>query len=123
MDNFRNGRVRILLATNVAARGLDISHVEQVINMELPESPAAPHAPCRPHRPHQGREGQAITLLSREDHGKWRQPSVDSDARSPANRGRAHLPHGPMTVRLLPAERPWFATIRRIAPLRWNVLQ
>jgi ATP-dependent RNA helicase DeaD len=72
MDNFRNGRVRVLLATNVAARGLDISHVEQVINVELPESPQLlTHRVGRTGR--MGREGQAITLLSREDHGKWRQ--------------------------------------------------
>jgi ATP-dependent RNA helicase DeaD len=72
MDNFRNGRVRILLATNVAARGLDISHVEQVINIELPESPQLlTHRVGRTGR--MGREGQAITLLSRDDHSKWRQ--------------------------------------------------
>jgi CxxC-x17-CxxC domain-containing protein len=72
MENFRSGRVRILLATNVAARGLDISHVEQVINMELPESPQLlTHRVGRTGR--MGRQGQAITLLSREDHAKWRQ--------------------------------------------------
>lgn len=72
MDNFRNGRVRILLATNVAARGLDITHVEQVINMELPESPQLlTHRVGRTGR--MGREGQAITLLSRDDNAKWRQ--------------------------------------------------
>lgn len=72
MDDFRNGRVRILLATNVAARGLDISHVEQVINMELPESPQLlTHRVGRTGR--MGRQGQAITLLSKEDHAKWRQ--------------------------------------------------
>lgn len=72
MDNFRNGRVRILLATNVAARGLDISHVEQVINMELPESPQLlTHRVGRTGR--MGRQGQAITLLSKEDGAKWRQ--------------------------------------------------
>ncbi|MCO5222247.1 MAG: DEAD/DEAH box helicase [Thermomicrobiales bacterium] len=72
MDNFRHGRVRILLATNVAARGLDISHVEQVINMELPESPQLlTHRVGRTGR--MGRQGQAITLLNREDGAKWRQ--------------------------------------------------
>lgn len=72
MDDFRNGRVRILLATNVAARGLDISHVEQVINMELPESPQLlTHRVGRTGR--MGRQGQAITLLNHEDQGKWRQ--------------------------------------------------
>lgn len=72
MDNFRNGRVRVLLATNVAARGLDITHVEQVINMELPESPQLlTHRVGRTGR--MGRQGRAITLLNKEDHAKWRQ--------------------------------------------------
>src|SRR5207249_3037801 len=35
---FRRGQVRTLLATNVAARGLDIADIAQVINYELPES-------------------------------------------------------------------------------------
>lgn len=72
MDDFRHGRVRILLATNVAARGLDITHVEQVINMELPESPQLlTHRVGRTGR--MGRQGRAITLLNREDQSKWRQ--------------------------------------------------
>jgi ATP-dependent RNA helicase RhlE len=39
MAGFRSGSVPILLATNVAARGLDVPEVGQVINYELPESP------------------------------------------------------------------------------------
>jgi len=35
---FRRGQVQTLLATNVAARGLDITGIDQVINYELPES-------------------------------------------------------------------------------------
>ena len=35
---FRQGKVQTLLATNVAARGLDITGIDQVINYELPES-------------------------------------------------------------------------------------
>ncbi|HEV7126152.1 MAG TPA: DEAD/DEAH box helicase, partial [Ktedonobacterales bacterium] len=38
MADFRSGNTRILLATNVAARGLDVLDIEQVINFELPES-------------------------------------------------------------------------------------
>ena len=38
MADFRAGRVPILLATNVAARGLDVQDVDTVINYELPES-------------------------------------------------------------------------------------
>lgn len=37
--DFRNGRYSILVATNVAARGLDVPHVDAVINYELPDHP------------------------------------------------------------------------------------
>jgi ATP-dependent RNA helicase DeaD len=71
MDDFRNGQVPVLVATNVAARGLDVSHVEQVINLELPESPELlTHRIGRTGR--MGRQGQAITLLGPEDLTKWR---------------------------------------------------
>ncbi len=70
--DFRSRAVPILLATNVAARGLDVTHVEQVINVELPESPELlTHRIGRTGR--MGRPGQAITLLGREDGPKWRQ--------------------------------------------------
>jgi len=72
MEDFRAGRVRVLLATNVAARGLDISSVDQVINYELPESPELlTHRVGRTGR--MGRKGQALTLLGPDDGAKWRQ--------------------------------------------------
>jgi ATP-dependent RNA helicase DeaD len=71
MDDFRNGQVPVLVATNVAARGLDVTHVAQVINIELPESPELlTHRVGRTGR--MGRQGQAITLLGPEDMTKWR---------------------------------------------------
>jgi ATP-dependent RNA helicase DeaD len=72
MADFRAGAVPILLATNVAARGLDVTHVSQVINIELPESSdLLTHRIGRTGR--MGRRGQAITLLSADDGTKWRQ--------------------------------------------------
>ncbi|MFM9107691.1 MAG: DEAD/DEAH box helicase [Chloroflexota bacterium] len=71
MADFRSGAAPVLLATNVAARGIDVSNVEQVINVELPESPALlTHRIGRTGR--MGREGQAITLLEPEDYPTWR---------------------------------------------------
>jgi ATP-dependent RNA helicase DeaD len=71
MADFRSGAVPVLVATNVAARGLDVSHVAQVINVELPESPELlTHRIGRTGR--MGRRGQAITLLAPEDMVKWR---------------------------------------------------
>jgi ATP-dependent RNA helicase RhlE len=39
INEFRDGDTRVLVATDVAARGIDISHISHVINMNLPEDP------------------------------------------------------------------------------------
>jgi ATP-dependent RNA helicase DeaD len=71
LSAFRNGQVRTLLATNVAARGLDIQGIYQVINYELPESSELfTHRIGRTGR--MGRQGKAITLLVPADVPKWR---------------------------------------------------
>jgi ATP-dependent RNA helicase DeaD len=68
---FRQGQVHTLLATNVAARGLDIKGIYQVINYELPESSDLfTHRIGRTGR--MGTQGKAITLLVPSDVGKWR---------------------------------------------------
>ncbi len=68
---FRRGQVHTLLATNVAARGLDIEGIYQVINYELPESSELfTHRIGRTGR--MGRQGKAITLLVPSDVPKWR---------------------------------------------------
>src|SRR5437764_8957395 len=68
---FRRGHVQTLLATNVAARGLDIHGIYQVINYELPESSDLfTHRIGRTGR--MGRQGKAITLLIPSDMPKWR---------------------------------------------------
>jgi ATP-dependent RNA helicase DeaD len=72
MASFRSGARPILLATNVAARGLDVPEIGQVINYELPESADwFTHRVGRTGR--MGRAGLAITLLTPEDSPKWRQ--------------------------------------------------
>lgn len=72
MADFRSGAARIMLATNVAARGLDVDHVDLVINYELPESAELlTHRVGRTGR--MGRPGRAVTLLTEEDSAKFRQ--------------------------------------------------
>ncbi len=39
LEGFRRGRYRILVATNIAARGLDVAHIGHVINYDLPRTP------------------------------------------------------------------------------------
>ena len=74
LNSFRSGQVQTLLATNVAARGLDIKGIHQVINYELPESSELfTHRIGRTGR--MGRQGKAITLLSPADMFKWRRMS------------------------------------------------
>jgi ATP-dependent RNA helicase DeaD len=72
MAAFRSGETPILLATNVAARGLDVDDVAQVINFELPESSQLfTHRVGRTGR--MGRQGEAITFIAPEDAAKRRQ--------------------------------------------------
>jgi ATP-dependent RNA helicase DeaD len=73
---FRRGQVQTLLATNVAARGLDISDIYQVINYELPESSELfTHRIGRTGR--MGKQGKAITLLAPSELPKWRRMARD----------------------------------------------
>jgi ATP-dependent RNA helicase RhlE len=61
LDQFRNGKINILVATDVAARGIDIDDVTHVINFELPNVPEAyVHRIGRTARA--GRDGIAIAL-------------------------------------------------------------
>jgi len=70
LDRFRSGRAPILVATNVAARGLDVLSIERVINYELPETADLfTHRVGRTGR--MGRSGRAITLISAADLPKW----------------------------------------------------
>jgi ATP-dependent RNA helicase DeaD len=67
MRRFRDGSSELLVATDVAARGLDIEHVSHVVNFDVPSSPDAyVHRIGR--RGGGGREGVAITLAEAREH-------------------------------------------------------
>lgn len=64
---FSNGSLRVLVATNVAARGIDISALDVVINYELPHDPKSyVHRIGRTGRA--GEQGVALTLIDGERH-------------------------------------------------------
>jgi ATP-dependent RNA helicase RhlE len=70
MESFRNERADVLVATNVAARGLDLSHVGLVINYELPDTAEAlTHRVGRTAR--NGNTGRALTFITADDRDKW----------------------------------------------------
>jgi ATP-dependent RNA helicase DeaD len=72
LRGFRRGNPPILVATNVAARGLDILSIEQVVNYDVPESAESlTHRLGRTGR--MGRHGSAVTLLTPADNHKWRE--------------------------------------------------
>lgn len=66
LDDFRASRVQVLVATDIAARGIDIDLVTHVVNYELPEVPEAyVHRIGRTARA--GAEGSAISLCDQEE--------------------------------------------------------
>lgn len=71
MRHFRSKKNRILVATDIAARGLDISHIECVINHDLPQCEEDfIHRIGRTGRA--GMQGVAVSLITPQDHVKWR---------------------------------------------------
>ncbi len=70
IDQFREGKFLILVATDIAARGLDIHHIAHVINYDLPRNPEDyVHRIGRTARA--GAEGDSLCLLTPEDKSLW----------------------------------------------------
>ena len=66
LDGFRDGRFQILVATDIAARGIDITQVSHVINFDIPDTPEAYiHRIGRTGRA--ARSGDAFTLATDAD--------------------------------------------------------
>jgi len=71
LDDFKQGRIQVLVATDIAARGLDISELPHVVNFELPHVPEDYiHRIGRTARA--GSSGEAISLVSREERDRLR---------------------------------------------------
>ena len=110
LNNFKAGKVRVLVATDVAARGLDIEHLPHVVNFELPHvAEDYVHRIGRTARA--GREGNAVSLVCIDEHklladiekllqkkiARETVPGYAPDPRikaEPVSRGRAQRPAG-----------------------------
>ncbi len=70
LDDFKNGKIKLLVASDVAARGLDVPSVSHVFNYDVPN-----HSEDYVHRigrtGRAGREGDAIMLVARLDHKNY----------------------------------------------------
>lgn len=70
MDDFRTGRLRYLVATDVAARGIDIDNITHVINYDVPfEKESYTHRTGRTARA--GKTGLALTMVTEKDQRRW----------------------------------------------------
>lgn len=66
LTKFRDGDIKILVATDIAARGIDVSHISHVINFNLPEDPKSyVHRIGRTARA--GRTGVAISFCDEQE--------------------------------------------------------
>lgn len=107
IKSFREGKYRVLVATDIAARGLDIPHIEHVINFDLPQvAEDYVHRIGRTGR--NGAEGKALNFVSSEDGAKWKaiqrlinpgeKPQREDDGRPPQHfASRREKPAGKRT--------------------------
>lgn len=105
LRSFRRGNPPILVATNVAARGLDIVSIERVINYDVPESAELlTHRLGRTGR--MGRYGSAITLVTPNDAHKWRAIEREVGVKVQRERFGSDEPVKAPAATSPPAERP-----------------
>ncbi len=72
LGSFRTGETRILVATDIAARGIDVAGIEHVINYDLPQAPSDyVHRIGRTGRA--GQVGSALSFVAPEDRSKWKE--------------------------------------------------
>ncbi|MET3659888.1 DEAD/DEAH box helicase [Aquamicrobium ahrensii] len=72
LNGFRDGSVRILVATDIAARGIDVPGISHVVNFDLPdEAESYVHRIGRTGR--NGQDGAAITMVDPAENAKLRQ--------------------------------------------------
>ncbi len=127
LDAFRTGRVKVLVATDIAARGIDVPGITHVVNYELPDEPENyVHRIGRTAR--NGADGVAITLCAPDEAAKMRAvekftrlslvpegalplnpPSQPQRRRSNGGGARGAMAEGAMTARpkAMPGRKPF----------------
>ncbi len=109
LAGFKSGRYRVLIATDIAARGIDVSDIELVVNFDLPDNPEDyVHRIGRTGRA--GKAGQAISFVTPDQRNEIhtierliRTPIATSEI--PPLGGGSHPTHTPRTDRPRPQHR------------------
>jgi ATP-dependent RNA helicase RhlE len=90
LNSFKEGKVRVLVATDIAARGIDVDGVSHVINFEMPVEPESyVHRIGRTARA--GNDGIAISFCDREEMSQLR--AIERQIRQPVPVDEAHAYH------------------------------
>jgi ATP-dependent RNA helicase RhlE len=104
LDRFRDGKVQVLVATDIAARGLDIEDITHVINYDVPQT-----AEDYVHRIGRTARAQAVgdafTLVAFEESATMQEIEKALGQALPRVM-RPDFDYGPMTPRVLPAAAP-----------------
>jgi len=104
LDNFKQGRTRVLIASDIASRGLDVDDISHVVNFDLPHEPETyVHRIGRTGRA--GAKGQAISFCTGEQRAELRDierllrrsiPVLPHSIKPPPPQaGAVHQPHRP----------------------------
>lgn len=96
LDGFKSGKYRVLVATDIAARGIDVTGIELVINYDMPDD-AEDYVHRIGRTARAGREGKAISFV---------QPDQLNSLRTVERLIRGQIPKAPMPKDLPPPRAP-----------------
>ncbi|MGN0885903.1 MAG: DEAD/DEAH box helicase [Candidatus Spyradenecus sp.] len=138
LEGFRSGKVQVLVATDIAARGIDVDEVTHVINYDLPDEPETyVHRIGRTARA--GAEGEAISLVCPHDrqalrdiekfigrpipqdaeqpfHSEAARNAMGAEAVRPKRVPQPRLPRPAKPVAPSARSKPFFAAVKRPRP-------
>jgi len=104
LSEFKSGKIRVLVATDIAARGIDVSSITHIVNYDLPEDPKSyVHRIGRTARA--GREGVAISFCDSSERPLLKDIEKTIKQKIPVDEGHAlhgvapQKPKGPVNKR------------------------
>lgn len=104
MERFRKHQIRVLVATDLAARGIDVSRISHIINYDVPQDPQLyVHRIGRTAR--MGERGTAITFITREQGKELTSIEMHINRQIPARQVSGYTARGEREIHEAPASR------------------